>query len=364
MANGLLIMTIIHKYIVREIFKFSGLILTLVIGIYLLVDFFERLNSFMEAALPMSRLMFFLLLKLPSVIAQIIPVSILLAILSVFGLMTKNNEVVALKSSGISVYHLLRPILSTGLLLSSVLFLIYELVVPYTEPKANRIQIQEVEGGSIVQTKKNNIWVKAQRQIINIKHYDPINQKIFGVSLFYFDPDFKLQRRVDAQKASFLNNRWHLFDVMEQTRTPENEHQITFFEEHIESIGIKPKDLTVAIKESETMNFRDLYDHIRTIESEGYDAKRYWVDLHAKIAFPFACIILCMVGTGVSLRNVKKSALALNIAIGIGIAFSYWVFHSFCVSLGYADILPAPLAAWATNIIFLCFGLILLFNAE
>jgi lipopolysaccharide export system permease protein len=86
--------------------------------------------------------------------------------------------------------------------------------------------------------------------------------------------------------------------------------------------------------------------------------------LNAKIAFPFAGFVLCIVGTGISLRSVKKSALALNIGAGIGIAFIYWVLHSFCVSIGYGNILPAAIAAWVTNIVFFCGGLILLFNAE
>jgi lipopolysaccharide export system permease protein len=357
-------MSIIHKYIIKEIFKYFALILILVIGIYLLVDFFEKLNDFMEVELPITRLLFFLILKLPLVAAQIIPVSMLLSILTVFGLMTKNNEVIALKSSGISVYHLLRPILSTGLLLSSVLFLIYELVVPLTESRANRIQIQEVDRESIVQTRENNIWVKGRRTIIHIKHYDPLNQSIFGVSVFYFDQDFNLQKRMDSQQGRFLKNRWHLVDVMEQTRTQQNEFNIAIHETLVAALDIKPDDLTVALKLSEAMNFHDLYEHIRSIEAEGYDAKRYWVDLHAKIAFPFACIILCVVGMGISLRSVKKSALNLNIAVGIGVAFFYWVMHSFCVSIGYGNILPAVIAAWVTNIIFLCSGIILLFNAE
>ena len=357
-------MSIIHKYVIRELFRFFSLILILVVGIYLLVDFFEKLNSFMEANVPAIRLAYMLLLKLPAVVAQIIPVSMLLSILTVYGLMTKNNEIITLKSCGISVYHLLRPILSTGLLISAVLFLIYDMVIPHTEPKALKIHIQEVKRKAIVQTKKKNIWVKESRKIINIKHYDPDRQTIFKVSLFYFGPDFKLEKRIDAQKGSYRQGRWHLAEVMVQTRTQLDTYQITFHDQHSVNMGLKPDDLTVAIQESTAMSVNDLYQHIRSIESEGYDATRYWVDLHAKIALPFACLILCIVGTGVSLRSIKKSALTLNIAFGIGIAFAYWVLHSFSISLGYAELLPAGLAAWTTNILFFCLGLISLFNAE
>ena len=95
-----------------------------------------------------------------------------------------------------------------------------------------------------------------------------------------------------------------------------------------------------------------------------YDATNYKVDLYAKVAFPFVCIIMCIVGTGIALKEKKREGLALNIAYGIGIVFLYWIFYSFCVSLGYGEMLPPFIAAWTANLVFLSFGVITLLNAE
>ncbi len=84
------------------------------VGIYLSVDFFENVDKFINAGLPVSRILLFFQLKLPLIAAQITPVGILLAVLITFGLMNKNNEIIALKSGGMSVYHFLRPILFLG----------------------------------------------------------------------------------------------------------------------------------------------------------------------------------------------------------------------------------------------------------
>ncbi|MCG2758135.1 MAG: LptF/LptG family permease, partial [Desulfobacteraceae bacterium] len=94
-------MSIIHKYLTREIFNYLFFILAVVISIYVAVDFFEKIDDVMEAGLPFSRLLVFLAFKIPFIIAQIIPVCILLSVIVVFGLMTKNNELIALKSSGV-----------------------------------------------------------------------------------------------------------------------------------------------------------------------------------------------------------------------------------------------------------------------
>ncbi|MDM8538993.1 LptF/LptG family permease, partial [Desulfobacterales bacterium HSG17] len=99
-------------------------------------------------------------------------------------------------------------------------------------------------------------------------------------------------------------------------------------------------------------------------ESEGYDATLYKVDLHAKAAFPFICIILSIVGISIASRRIIKDGLPAGIAYGIGIAFLYWIFYSFCISLGYGGMLPPVAAAWVANLVFSCFAVYLLLNAE
>ena len=111
-------MSIISKYLTEEIFKYFAIILVTVICIFLAVDFFEKIDNFIEAGLPFSKTISFFQFRIPFIIAQIAPVCILLAVLIVFGLMNKNNEIIALKSSGVSVYFFLRPVLSIGLLFS------------------------------------------------------------------------------------------------------------------------------------------------------------------------------------------------------------------------------------------------------
>ena len=56
--------------------------------------------------------------------------------------------------------------------------------------------------------------------------------------------------------------------------------------------------------------------------------------------------------------------LPVIIALGIGTAFLYWIFYSFCLSLGYGEMLPPAIAAWTANLVFLCFSLITLQYAE
>ena len=358
-------MSIIHKYLNREILKNFGVILATVICIYLAVDFFEKIDDFMEAGLPFSRAVTFFIYNTPFVVAQIMPVGLFLAIMVVFGLMSKNNEIIALKSSGISIYSLLWPVFSLGLLFTILLFFLSEVIVPVTTRKANEIWYQEVRKESAVTTREKNVWIRGDRSIIHIRYYDAAQKTLKGVSVNRFDRAFNLIRRVDAEQGLFLNGRWVLKNSMVQTfYPPTGGYDVKFHEESVEVLGFTPDDLKRVMRKSGEMNFKELLDYIQKVEAEGYDATTYRVDLHAKIAFPFVCIVLGLVGTGLSFRGRIREGLPVIIAYGLGIVFLYWIFHSFCVSLGYGEMLPPLVAVWAANVISTCLGVLILLYVE
>ena len=358
-------MSIIHKYIIQEVLKYLIVVLIMVVGIYIVVDFFEKIGDFLEAGLPFSRALTFFAYKTPFIIAQITPVGLLLAVLVVFGLMNKNNEILALKSAGVSIYHLLKPMIAMGLLASFFMFFLAEVIVPLTVGRANHIWLREVRKESTVLSREKNIWMRGNRSINHIKHYDPQIPAIYGITLNYFDAEFRLARRVDAPKGVFRQGQWVLYDVMEQNLiSQEGNYTVAFYPERVEKLEFMPEDLKRVAKKSEEMSFKELYAYIRRIESEGYDATSLRVDLHAKFAFPFVCLLLSMVGTGIAIRGRLKEGLPVSIVYGLVVAFLYWVFFSFSVSLGRGEMLPPLLAVWAANFVFLCLGVLLLMHAE
>jgi lipopolysaccharide export system permease protein len=354
-------MSLIEKYLVKEVFKYFSILLLMVISIYLLVDFFEKIDNFMEAGLPFSRIISFFQLKTPLIVSQIAPIGIFLAVIIAFGLMNKNNEIIALQSSGVSIYFLLRPVLFMGLFLSILIFLISELIVPMTITKANRIWNVEVKKRSSVVSKEKNIWIKDNRAIYYITYYNPANSTILGVTLNFFDDEFRLTRRVDAKEGVFKEGKWIFYEIVEQKIDKENNnYRVEFIAEREEPFHFLPEDILRVVKKSEEMNFLELLEYIKYIETEGYDASVYKVDLYAKLAFPFVCLIMCLVGPCIASRRELKESLSVSIFYGICIAFIYWILYSFCLSLGYGEMLPPLVAAWAANVVFFCFGVLVL----
>jgi lipopolysaccharide export system permease protein len=358
-------MTIIDRYISREVIKFFFLVLAAVAMIYLAVDFFQRVDNFMAAELPLTRMISYFLLKLPLIISQLTPVCVLLTILITFGLMNKNNELIALKSGGVSVYFLLRPVFVIGVVSSICLFILAEVIVPVSISKANKIWLQEVKKKSLLTSRQQNIWFKGQRSIYYISHYNPKKNMISGISLNYFDSDFRLIKRVEARQGVYEKGIWTFEDIMEQVLAENGgDYKVLLYDRRVMEVDFLPQDLKRAVKKSEEMNVTELYAYINSVESEGYDATVYRVDFHAKFAIPFICIIMCIIATSIAVKRRIREGLSISIAYGLGMIFLYGVAHSFFISIGYGGVLPPLIAAWIANLVFLCLGLINLIHAE
>jgi lipopolysaccharide export system permease protein len=245
------------------------------------------------------------------------------------------------------------------------LFFFTDSVVPETTVRANTIWIEEVKKKSLMSSREKNIWIKGNRRITHITYYNPIKQKIYGVSVSFFDDRFRLIRKIDAEQGVFQDSAWLLTDLIEQTWDETTQSfQISHAESLMEPLDFEPVDLAKVVRKPEEMSFRELQRYIRKVEDEGYDATIHRVNLHAKPAYAFVCIIMCFMGMGLAVRKGIDRSIFFSIAYGIALAFFYWIVHSFCLSLGYGEMLPPLVAVWVANFIFMILSVLILIYAE
>ena len=359
-------MSIIQRYITREFFKYFAIVQVIVLCLFISIDYLTRIGAFMNAGLSLAYGFGFVLLKTPYMVVMLTPVCSILSFIVVFGLMGKNNEILALSAGGVSRGYLLKPVFIIGLLLSVSLFFISETIVPDTMSKANSIKITEIKKKKIKTTRDNNIWFRKNQMIIHIKYYNPTDQSISGITLYSFGKDgYKLERRVDAQKGVFADGSWVLQDVVEQTLDQGScLYDTISHEEKREAFNLVPEDFKSIVKNSDEMGYEELKEYITRIEGEGYDANHYRVDLQAKVAFPFVCLVMSIIGSGIALRRKRSEGLPTSIAMGLGVAFIFWVLYGICLSLGYGEMLPPLVAAWTANVIFICIGFLIILSID
>jgi lipopolysaccharide export system permease protein len=106
------------------------------------------------------------------------------------------------------------------------------------------------------------------------------------------------------------------------------------------------------VKDSEEMNFAELWEYVRKLKSSGFKAVRYEVDLYGKLATPFACLLMVMIAIPLSIQRVRSGGAARGIALAVLIAAVYWAFMSSGRALGRSGALAPLYAAWLGNAAF------------
>jgi len=158
---------------------------------------------------------------------------------------------------------------------------------------------------------------------------------------------------------------WIFEHIVEQNYDKDSsDYVVTIHESKSIPLTFEPEDLGEVTKKSDEMSYFELRKYVKKIESEGYDATTYKVDLNGKIAFPFICIIMMITGAATGMKSFVKENIPVGIAVGVVIAFMYWIMYGFCLSLGYGTILPPILSAWITNLFFFCLVILYLVNSE
>jgi lipopolysaccharide export system permease protein len=355
-------MTILDRYISQQIIRYFGATFTLVTVIYVIADFFEKVDNLIESGLSVPKAALYFLSRIP--LEHLIPASTLLSVMVVYGLMNKHNEIIALKAGGISIYRLLKAPLFLGVFFSLVLLMFSEVLLPIVRSNANRIWMEEVEKVQ-VNAQRQNIWMKRQHAIYHIQFFDPVKMRTFDVSCYYFDKNFNMMRRIDAGEGEYRMGKWIFQDVMEQVRNAEDgSFTVQYHDKLAIPLSFEPMDLKRVVKNSDEMSLLELADYIQTAESEGYDATSFRVDWHAKVAYPLVCVILSIIAVSIAGRGRRGENFAIMVVTGIGLAFCFWVLQGFSLSLGYADMLPPLVAAWLPNVIYFFTAAVLLLRAE
>jgi len=357
-------MGILARYLSGEFFKLLVLCQSFFVFLYLVIDFIQKIDNFMEADASSYAMLLFFIYKIPLIAMQMAPVAALISVIILFSLMKKNNEIIALKASGISVFRLSVPVLISSLCLTIVVFLFSELVVPYASTKSNDIWQREVKKQDQKRFyNRSNIWYKKTKAIYWIRHFDGKQMVMEDPTFYFFDDSFHLIKRVDAKKAEWKEGKWKAAEGIIQKKKKGGAYTFERFERLDLMLPEGPESFLKTIKRPEEMSYWELKRYARKTAREGYDETRYLVDLNGKLAFSTLSFVMVLVGIPAAL-GMKKGGTPLAVSVGIAACFIYFLIHGLSRSLGLAGILPPIFSAWMASLAFLFFGIYLMMRTE
>ncbi|WP_320055836.1 LPS export ABC transporter permease LptG [Desulfuromonas thiophila] len=356
-------MTLIQRYLLSLFARATGLALAAFAGIYLLIDFFEKVDDFLEHQARLPLYLAYFASKLPLIIAQLFPLALLLGVFLTLGQLARSQELTAMRAGGIGLKRLLAPLLLATVLLAGGHFALSEYLVPGGVKQANFILQVEVKGKSATPTQRENLWLRSPTSLCHIQLALPEQARLQGLTLFLVDDQLRLHERIDATSASFVAGQWLASGVVSRRFDPASGGLLDerLLDQLMLSIDYQPADFAVENAKTDELDLASLRRLSHKIAAQGLDAGRYQVDFHSRLAAPFTCLIMALLAIPFALQKSRNLHLALGISISILIGAGYFVLHSTLLALGYAGRLPPLVSAWAANLIFLTLaGLLIL----
>jgi len=352
---------ILDEYVVREFLNTFILVLMSFVLLMLIFTFFDLVGDILRNHIPLSTVGGYLVNLTPSMLYQIAPLAVLIAVLVTFGVLNRNSELIAMKATGISLYRLVIPIVSIAAILAVSLFLFDQFYLF----QANRRQeaLRNIIKGRPPQTflHPEQKWIFGQphpgepARIFYYQFFDPDRNEFANLSLFEIDPStFALSRRIFAVRVFWdpgtgswrFQNGWQR-DIEGPNVTEYREFKQTSFAEIHEEPGYFKKESL----QSQEMNFGQLDRYIGDLRQSGFDTMRLRVQLWHKLSYPLVAIVMSVLAIPFALSMGRRGSLT-GIAVAIFVALTYFVVDGFFSAMGNVNYLPAALAAWSPDILF------------
>jgi LPS export ABC transporter permease LptF/LPS export ABC transporter permease LptG len=367
-APGERLFQILDLYVIRGWLFYLVLLLVTFSGIYIIFDFFQLLGDIVRNHVPLTVVFNYYRFLTPQIVYLMLPLSILVATLINFGLLTKSNQVTAMKSAGISIYRASLPILMAAGLLSVAMYVLGDYYLPQTNQRQDALRNQIKGKPAQTYYRPDRQWIFGQgSRIYNYRFFDPDHNVFADLSIFEFDPQtFHMRRRIYASRAIWeppirgwvLENGW-VRDLQGGRVTAYMPFSVAKFDE----VSEEPQYFKKEVKPSAQMSAWELRRYINELAQSGFDVVRLSVQFYRKFSFPLIAFVVALIGIPFSLTTGAKGALS-GVALSIGIAIAYWSISSLFEAMGNLSQLPPIVAAWSPDVLFGLGGIYLLLRVR
>lgn len=374
--------------------------------IFVLVHLMDHVDVYLDHSAAWPTVGRYYLLQMPYNTLLTLPMAVLIATIISIGEMGRHGELTAMKASGLSLYRITLPLIALGLALTLGVLVLGETIVPRLNERANETYDEEILGqpGGFEDFRGNFVYQ-------NPEGYTYIVRSLFVNDSGGGSADqVEIQRELDDGTFVRINapqmtwegdrGRWALRDgevrvfpgdeasaatmpdsvAADSTATDRaattvadsaagpllHERMFSFNLLRSPAISDSPEELLVESKNPEEMGFEDLVAYIRDRARLGADTRQEQVDLHMKIAYPFANFVILLFGIALvgSASHAGRQSATVGFGLALFLTIVFWGFLRVGQGIGYGGGLPPPVAAWLANGIFGLVGLVLLARAR
>lgn len=361
-------MKLLDRYILKQFVLSTVVSLAGFIIIYIAIDMMEKLDKFLDKNVAAMIVTEYYVNFIPQIISVILPVGLMLGSLFATGKMSTQNEIIAMRSAGMSIYRFMLPFVLTAFLISCGAVYFNGWILPRANARVLAIQREHV-GENLVSSAQFNLHLQESKTtIITMQDFSHPQLRANRVSVYYFDPKdlTKLSKRIDAKSMVWdsLRSSWEFIDPVERTFAQGQEQLRNIPPEYaFVKFAFSPDELKERTLSQAELTNPELWARIQLAKRSGQDTARDEVDYQSKYAMAFTALIVVLFGVPFASRK-KRGGLGLEFSVAIFISFIFLAFTKVSQTFGYSGQIDPVITAWMANALFLIGASLVIWKAQ
>lgn len=360
---------ILDRYTLVQWVRTFGIGLLAITAFYIIMDLSRIIADINENNVPGRTVVEYYEYSLPNIFFLMLGPTALVASLFILGVMNRNNEIIAMKASGISVYRIIMPVALVAALLSGISFFVNDRIIPVANREALKRRDEITKGPK--RSHEYNfgnrwMWGKNNRTLYNYRRYDADSGLMERIKVFDFDQgSYTLRRIVSGARATWVAARggWQFEDAWVRRFGKSESSPFRRYDAVIVPYAEDPEYFVAEKKAADELNYQELKDYIASLENAGFPARSLHVSLAWKLSLPFVPLVMTAIGIPFALRIGKRGNL-FGVFVSVAVIVAFWACVAAFRPLGETGVFPAWLSAWAPNILFGVFGVYMLLTLD
>lgn len=309
----------LNHYIGTTVSAAILLVLLVIIGLNTIAGIVDEMGN-LKANYDFLAALQYVLLSIPGSLYEYLPFAALVGSLAGLGLLAGNSELIVIRSAGVSTGRVVWMVMRPALLIMAVGFAISEYVAPHTESiaKSQRaIALRESE--NVVS--RGGLWHREGDVFMHFNAVQP-NGVLYGVTLYEFDGQQRLQKTSFAQRATYQNDHWLLEDLSESYFQSEQISQ-KIFSSKIWRTELSPKLLNILVLDPLDLSVQGLWQYSSYLDGQGLNNGPYMLAFWKKVLQPLSTITLVLVAISFVFGPLREVTMGFRIFTGVllGIVF-------------------------------------------
>lgn len=362
---------LIDRYLIKSFLLPLVYCLLAFIILFIAYDMSDRLKDFFDNSIPPEVVAKYYIYQIPIILSLTVPFAILLALLYCLGNASRNNEIIAMRTSGIALFRIIRPFLIIGVLLYFITFTLSEVFVP----KARQLASKIVETPSSIQNALEKAGSSTATVFINIhdnrlwyiEKLDLKSNKVKNVKITEFTHSGKrrVKRTIEAKSGEYVDGYgWWLYDVTTIRFYPDGspyparkikKKSFPYYDE-------TPKDIASAKHGNpEMMNIIDIFRTMHHIDEKSDYYKKLRMNVIQRFATPAACFVFILLAAPFGIFHTRAGMIK-GVITSILLCLGYYLIEALFINLGDKGYVNPHFAAWLPVVIFTAIGSYLLYR--